>query len=197
MSRRPEERKLNIGHSIDGIWNRLPENHYLFKSEPLKSELPHESLLIFGKAVLDFCAKEGVDIASKLKGHNHSTWVRLVGAWTLFQRQTPMTRNEASQRMNIDPSNLTNFINGKRTITSNALHSFSSLLGIQVFDLTPELGAAYARGVQKTVSNKLQVVDSKIDELRQEMEMAAKVDISVSASYLLQKINDIKQVIAS
>lgn len=196
MSRSPSPPSVpSLGQLIDSIWHRLADVHYLRRMDPANMECPHEDFLIFGQAIIDDCKDYGATVDTKLEDSDYNTWLRFVGAWALFQRKTPMTRNEAARQLGIDPSNLTNFINGKRALTANAMTGFASLFGIQAFDLKPDLGASYARNAEKKVAEKLVSVESKINVLKADVQLL--IDQGAPLGGLLEKINDIKQSVSA
>lgn len=195
MSRSSATGVPSLGQMIDSIWHRLQENHYLFKLDPSTMECPHEDFLMFGQAVLDDCRLYGAIVDTKLQGTDYSTWLRFVGAWALFQRKTPMTRNVAAKHLKIDPSNLTNFINGKRALTANAMTGFAGLFGIQPFDLKPDLGANYARNAEKKVAEKLVFVGTKIDSLRADVQTL--IEQGAPLAGLMKQIDDIKHEVSA
>jgi transcriptional regulator with XRE-family HTH domain len=158
--------KPNVGHVLDTIWQWLPENHYLHQLHPSKKPAPHEDFLMFGRAVLEECKKRGVVFPCRLEGKDYEAWERLVGAWSEFQRKAQLSRTEASRRAGLDPSNLSNFLNGKRPLTPNSMEGFALLIGIQTFDLRPELGAAFARTAERNAKRKLKLVDDELGKLR-------------------------------
>jgi plasmid maintenance system antidote protein VapI len=179
-----------LGQLIDSIWHRLPEGHHLHKLDPTAMGCPHVDLLGFGQAVIDDCRSHGGIVDTKLEGPDYNIWLRFVGAWALFQRKTPMTRNVAAQILKIDPSNLTNFINGKRALTANALTGFAELFGIEAFDLKPDLGANFARNAEQKVAEKLICVESKINLLKADVQLL--IDQGAPLGALLTRIDDIK-----
>ncbi|MBI6882477.1 hypothetical protein [Pseudomonas putida] len=185
----------SLGQLIDSVWHRLSETHYLRKIDPSTMACPHEDFLVFGKAILDDCVSYGAVIDTKLANAEYSTWVRFVGAWALFQRKRPMTRNVAAGLMQMDPSNLTNFINGKRALTANALTSFAWLFDIQEFDLKPDLGAKYARNAEKKVAEKLSAVEVRIDVLKADVQHL--IDQGNPLDSIMQQIDELKQSVAS
>lgn len=193
MTPRKKRSGPSIGQMIDGIWGRLPHYHYLFKISPLKQPSPHENLLVFGKAVIDFCEEQGVSYTGSLSGAEYSTWLRLVGAWTHHLRDKPITRNETASRLGIDASNLTNFLNGKRALTSNALTAFAVFFEIQSFDLKPDLGANFARAAELNAARKLNAVAGKLEDVKIEIESLGSQGFPTEA--LLGKLEDIRGLI--
>lgn len=195
MSRTAATGNASIGQMIDSIWSRLPENHYLNKLDPANMHMPHENLLVFGQAVIANCEDEGTAIDTKLTGSDHGTWLRLVGAWALHLRKRPMTRNIAAKMLGMDPSNLTNFINGKRALTANALNAFADLFQIQPFDLKPDLGANFARTAEKRVADKLEAVSKKVEELR--LEVQTLISSGISADKLMVKVDELRASVSA
>lgn len=190
MSRTAATGNASIGQMIDSIWQRLPENHYLNKIDPATMLNPHENFLVYGQAVIANCESEGTTITTTLTGSDHGTWLRLVGAWALHLRNRPMTRNVAAKILGMDPSNLTNFINGKRALTANALTAFAELFSLQPFDLRPDLGANFARTAEKRVADKLEVVSKKVEELRLDVESMLNSGVAVGS--LMAKIEELR-----
>lgn len=191
MSRSPSPPGTpSLGQLIDSVWHRLPEGHYLRKLDPANMECPHEDFLMFGKAIIKDCQAHGATVDTKLEESDYNTWLRFVGAWALFQRKTPMTRNVAAKQLSIDPSNLTNFINGKRALTANAMTGFAWLFDIQAFDLKPDLGASYARNAERKVAEKLVSVETKIDVLKADIQLM--ISQGAPLGGLLEQIDDIK-----
>lgn len=196
MSRSPSPPGVpSLGQLIDSVWHRLPDGHYLTKLDPASMERPHEDFLMFGKAIIDDCIAHGATVDTKLDVSDYNTWLRFVGAWALFQRKTPMTRNVAAKQLSIDPSNLTNFINGKRALTANAMTGFAWLFGIQAFDLKPDLGASYARNAEKKAADKLGCVESKINILKADVQLM--IDQGAPLGSLLVQIDEIKQSVSA
>lgn len=191
MSRSPSQPGTpSLGQLIDSVWHRLPEEHYLRNLDPANMGCPHEDFFMFGKAIIEDCRAHGATVDTKLEDSDYKTWLRFVGAWALFQRKSPMTRNVAAKQLSIDPSNLTNFINGKRALTANAMIGFAGLFGIQAFDLKPDLGASYARNAEKKVAEKLESVESKIDILKADVQLMIQQGAPLNG--ILQQIDDIK-----
>jgi plasmid maintenance system antidote protein VapI len=193
MARQIASGKFSIGQMIDSIWQRLPEGHYLFKIDPNALPSPHENLLVFGKAIIDDCESNGVIVPTKLSGTEYSTWLRLVGAWACFIRRRPMARNEAAQLLQMDPSNLTNFINGKRPLTRNALEAFVNLFELQPFDLRSDLGANFARAVENKMFRKLSSLSSQLDELKADLNALAKAGTPIT--HILDKIDGLNKMV--
>lgn len=191
MSRTAATGNASIGQMIDSIWQRLPDNHYLNKLDPAAMHNPHENFLVYGQAVIANCEEEGTTIATSLTGSDHGTWLRLVGAWAVHLRKRPMTRNVAAKELGMDPSNLTNFINGKRALTANALTAFADLFDLQPFDLRPDLGANFARTAEKRVADKLEVVSKKVEELRLDVETLINNGFAVDG--LMVKIEELRE----
>ncbi len=184
----------SIGQVMDSIWGRLPHYHYLNKIDPLSMPAPHENLLGFGKGVIQFCEESGAPYRGDLTGSDYSTWLRLVGAWALYIRQNPITRSEAGKKLGMDPSNLTNFLNGKRPLTTNAMKALALLFGIEAFDLRPELGANFARAVELKNARKINQISQKLDEL---IAFTKTSSMDSADEMMLIKLEDMKTFIHS
>lgn len=193
MSRTAATGNGNIGQMIDSIWHRLPENHHLFGFDPASMPSPHLHFLVLGQAVIKNCEEQGANITTTLEDKDFSTWLRLVGAWATYQRKKPMTRNMVAKLIGMDPSNLTNFINGKRALTTNATTHFAELFDIEPFDLKPDLGANYARSAERRVAEKLEAVSRKVESLR--LDVQALLGNGLPVTDLMAKIDDLRDAV--
>ena len=162
--------KPNLGQLLDGIWNRLEQDHPLRAMEPLKLPSPHQNLRAFGRAIIKVC-EEHLEhkIEVEVEGYDRDTWERLIGAWALFQRSNRITRCEAAKQLGMDRSNLTIALNGKRPLTQSVLMSLAKMLNVEPFDIRSDLGASYARSKDRDVAIKLNRVSSGISSLKEEV----------------------------
>jgi plasmid maintenance system antidote protein VapI len=193
MSRTAATGNGNIGQMIDSIWHRIPENHHLFGFDPASMPSPHVHFLVLGQAIISHCEEHGAIITTTLESKDYSTWLRLVGAWAMYQRKKPTTRNVVAKLIGMDPSNLTNFINGKRALTANATTHFANLFDIEPFDLKPDLGANYARSAERRVAEKLESVSLKVESLR--LEVQTLISKGLPVTDLMTKIDDLREAV--
>ncbi|AYG48376.1 XRE family transcriptional regulator (plasmid) [Pseudomonas sp. Leaf58] len=162
----------SLGQAIDSIWIRLPKDHALHKIRPQSLPSPHEHYLMAGKTILALCEEEGVVAYAPLpKTADHEAWLRLVAAWSLWNRDHKVheSRANVAQKLDIDPSNLTNFLNGKRALTQKALLALSNFLGVQPYDIRPELGAISAGSAQRKSIKYLRTVKNGLQDIEQDI----------------------------
>ncbi|KQN62077.1 hypothetical protein ASF02_07800 [Pseudomonas sp. Leaf58] len=125
-----------------------------------------------GKTILALCEEEGVVAYAPLpKTADHEAWLRLVAAWSLWNRDHKVheSRANVAQKLDIDPSNLTNFLNGKRALTQKALLALSNFLGVQPYDIRPELGAISAGSAQRKSIKYLRTVKNGLQDIEQDI----------------------------
>lgn len=185
-------RRVNLGYLIDNIWNELGKNKP-WDIHPHESPTPHAGLLELGEYVISHCQKMGAKLNPRMDDIDHDIWLRVVGAWVCYLEKEKEPRCNVANKINIDASNLTNFINGKRAITANALTILASLFGIQPFDLRPDLGADYVASLKKENQQKLKRIgnvitdaQSELDSIQMTQEISVnKIESNISASDVL------------
>lgn len=182
----------SLGYLIDTIWSRLGEDNELRRMNPLRSTDPHIALHAFGKKIIENCKMSGAQLYPRMSDSDHDTWYRLVGAWVCYIKGNKITRSAAASKINLDASNLTNFINGKRALTTSSLPLFAELFGIEPFDLRPDMGAKYARNLEKVMKKKMVLVKSSVNDIIIDIEALEKKGVNVSSiTSKLDKINDV------
>lgn len=162
----------SLGQAIDSIWIRLPKDHALLKIRPQTLPSPHEHYLMAGKTILALCEDQGVVAYAPLpKTEDHEAWLRLIAAWSLWNRDHKVheSRANVAQKLQIDPSNLTNFLNGKRPLTSRALQALSKFLGVQPYDIRPELGADSAGRARCKNTKHLRIIKNGLQDIEQDI----------------------------
>lgn len=162
----------SLGQAIDSLWGRLPKENPLHKLRPQSLPSPHEHYLNAGEAILAICEAEGVLPYARLpKALDHAAWLRLVAAWSLWNRDVKLneSRAQVAQKLDIDPSNLTNFLNGKRALTSKALLALSEFLGVEPYDIRPEMGARSACSAQRKSMKRLHAVKRGLEDIEEEI----------------------------
>lgn len=193
-------RKVNLGYLIDNIWGEFGDNKP-WGVHPFESPVPHAALLELGEYVISYCRKMGAEFNPRMDDIDHDIWLRAVGAWVCYLETEKETRSSVAHKINIDASNLTNFINGKRAITANALTILASLFGIQPFDLRPDLGADYVANMKKenerklsSISKSIEMAQGEIDSLRQRQQNSIQM-IEVNLSDVPNKETTLKKAI--
>lgn len=159
----------NLGYLIDNIWND-PEAKHLLTDNPMESPQRHEALLQMGKGIIDYCWKSGAKLNPRMDDTDHDIWLRVVAAWVCYLKEEKEPRCAVANKIGIDASNLTNFINGKRAITANALTMFADLFGIQAFDLRPDLGASYVDDLRHTKIEGFKKIKRENNWIRNELD---------------------------
>jgi transcriptional regulator with XRE-family HTH domain len=162
----------SLGQAIDNAWNLLPEASPLHKLRPQSLSLPHEHYLMAGETILQVCESEGVVPYAPLgKAADQKAWLRLVGAWAFWQRdlREKQSRARVAHTLKIDPSNLTNFLNGKRALTSKALLKLAEFLGVQPYDIRPELGASSAGSARRKNIRHFHAVRNGLQDIEKEI----------------------------
>jgi len=162
----------SFGLAIDTFWQHLPEGHPLFDINPKAASSPDECYLSAGQAIVDQCEQDGAVLYAPLaKPADQKAWLRLVAAWVFWHRKCKVHESRASVavKLNIDPSNLTNFLNGKRGLTTKALFSLAPYLGVQPFDIRPEMGADKAYAMRRKSMRQMTCVRTSLKELEQDI----------------------------
>lgn len=160
--------RANLGYLIDNIWTELDQD--LWDEHPYNSEKPHVALLELGQRVIDYCRSRGAKLNPRMDDLDHEIWLRVVGAWVCYLEREKEPRCSVANKINIDASNLTNFINGKRPITANALTTLAALFGIQSFDLRPDLGADFVANLKKENERKLDNIGKEISKAQGQLD---------------------------
>ncbi|MBD8088425.1 helix-turn-helix transcriptional regulator [Pseudomonas fluorescens] len=179
----------SLGHIMDSIWKRLPKGDSLLRMNPYSMPNPHEFLLTAGRKIIEFCGEEGALLYAQLpKEKDRNAWYRLVAAWAFhFKGREMLSRAQVADELSIDPSNLTNFLNGKRPLTSNALLSIAKFMGIQPYDIRPELGAHSADKQNRDHCKLILSVERSLKDIEREIQALAREGVKVDS--LLLKVN--------
>ena len=185
-----------LGSIMDSIWHRLPKEDALLRMNPYTMPNPHEFLLMAGRRIIEICGEEGALLYAPLpKEKDRNAWYRLVGAWAFhFKTRDIMSRARVADELGIDPSNLTNFLNGKRPLTSNALLSVAKYLGIQPYDIRPELGAHSADKQNRDHCKQILSVERGLKDIEKEIQELARSGVIVDK--LLLKVGRVISSIA-
>lgn len=186
----------SLGSIMDSIWHRLPKDDALLRMNPYAMPNPHEHLLLAGRRVIEICREEGAFLYAELpREKDRNAWYRLVGAWAFhFKTRETMSRARVADELNIDPSNLTNFLNGKRPITSNALLSVAKYLSVRPYDIRPELGAHSADRENRDHCKKILSVERGVKDLEREIQELARSGVAVDK--LLMKVGKVLSSLA-
>lgn len=186
----------SLGSVMDSIWHRLPSDDALVRMNPYAMPNPHEFLLMAGRRIIEICGGEGAILYAALpKEKDRNAWYRLVGAWAFhFKNREVLSRAKVADDLGIDPSNLTNFLNGKRPLTSNALLSFAKYLGIQPFDIRPELGAHSADKQNRDHCKQILSVERGLKDIEREIQELSRNGVVVDK--LLLKVGKVLSSIA-
>ena len=180
----------SLGQAIDGIWDNLPKDHVLRQQNPKALPSPHEHYLMSGETIIAFCEMEGaLPYAPLAREADQQAWLRLVSAWAFWQRDQAGSPSRASVAftLKIDPSNLTNFLNGKRALTSAALLKLAEFLGVQPYDIRPEMGANSAYSVQRKSIKHLHTVRNGLHDI--ELDLLALKASGVPVDNLMKKMS--------
>ena len=157
MSSEKSTKGHSIGYLIDHFWEVVPKDDPANKWELITKDTPSADgvLLKRGKHVISFCKSQSCTPSLPLKKEDQNAWLRLVGAWVTFRKFHHLTRNTAGQRTDMDASNITNLINGKRPLTQNAAAKMGDLLGVKEIDLRPDAGSNHARKTESRANEVL------------------------------------------
>lgn len=137
----------SVGYVIDNFWSLLPSSSNMHAWGPVDKHAPDvdEVLLNRGKRIISFCKTQTDKPFSRMGERDHEAWLRLVGAWVTYLKTHDLHRNLASQLTEMDASNITNLINGKRPLTEQTASKLAALLGVKGIDIRPDNGSRHAR----------------------------------------------------
>lgn len=186
----------SLGHIMDSIWSRIPKDHVLCRMNPYSMPNPHEFLLTSGKKIIEISGHEGAVLYAPLpKESDRNAWYRLVAAWVFyFKGHESQSRAKVAEDLGIDPSNLTNFLNGKRPLTSKALLGITKYMGIQPYDIRPELGAHNADKQHRAHCKQMLSVQQGLKDIEDEIRALAHTGVVVD--HLLAKVDRVITALA-
>lgn len=178
----------SLGFIMDSLWSRLSTDHDLRRMNPYAMPNPHEFLLSSGQAIIEFCAEQGAVLFSPLpKEGDREAWYRLVAAWVFHYRTHSIeSRAFVADKLGINASNLTNFLNGKRPLTQRALLGIAQHLGIEPYDIRPELGAVKAARQHRSHCKQMLSVKRDLKGLQTDIEAMGLAGVAVD--HLLSRV---------